>query len=130
MAQQYANGQYAGENSSRFEVVRTQPSPPTVATAVVASGNTLSGEVDVAGRGIAGVDLGDALTSNSIGLLSAADGSTFRVVKNTSGANLAWTVSGNTFLKFDPPLQGYERVKITLNAAEANARSLLVVMSP
>lgn len=98
--------------------------------AVIASGQTVSGAVDVNGRIVVGIDLGLALTGTALGIQNSIDGVSYRAAYDSTGAALSWTVAGDRYLKFDPPLLGYSSIKLVSGTAEAAARTLNVVVSP
>jgi YD repeat-containing protein len=100
------------------------------ATATITSGGTTSGAVDVNGKIIVGIDLGATLTGTALSIQNAADGTNYRATYDTAGAAVSWTVAGNRFLKFDPPLLGYRSIKLVSGSAEGADRTLTVVMAP
>lgn len=100
------------------------------ALAFIANGGTTSGAVPVNGKMIAGIDLGPTLTGTSLGILNAIDGLNYRAAYDNTGAAISWTVAGNRYLKFDPPLLGYVSIKLLSGSAEGADRTLGVVMVP
>lgn len=100
------------------------------AVATILNGNTVSTVVSVAGKMIAGIDLGATLTSVALGIKNSADGINFRDAYDNTGTKLSWTVAGARFLKFDPPLLGYNQIQLVGGSAEGADRTLTVVMVP
>ena len=99
-------------------------------TAKILSGAQVSNAITVGGRCIVGIDTGATLTSTALGLKHSTDGATFRTVYDTSGNALSWTTAGARYLKFDPPLLGYQFIQITSGSAEGADRTLTVVFAP
>lgn len=99
-------------------------------SAFISNGGTTSGAIPVNGKMIAGIDLGQTLTSTTLGVQNAVDGKTYRTAKDSTGAALSWTVTGNGYLKFDPPLLGYISMKLVAGSAEGADRTLTVVLVP
>lgn len=80
---------------------------------------------------IAGIDMGAALTSTALSLTAAtSQNGTYRSVYDSSGNAISWTVAGNRFLKFDPPLLGYPWIKLVAGSNEGSARTLTLVLVP
>jgi len=99
-------------------------------TTTIASGQTTSGAVKVDGLMIAGVDLGPTLTGTTLSVQNSVDGSTYRAAYDSTGAAVSWTVAGGRYLKFDPPLLGYQSIKFVSGSAEGADRTLTLVLVP
>jgi hypothetical protein len=120
----------AAVGSYQSEIVAVGGAALVVLTSTIASGQTVSSAVDILGRKIAGIDMGAAFTGTALSIKNAADETNYRPVHDTSGNAISWTVAGDRFLKFDPPLHGYEKIKLVSGSAEAADRTLSVVLVP
>lgn len=102
-------------------------SAPIRLIATILNGQTVSNAVNINGERIAGIDLGATLTGTALTIQNAADGTNFRAAYVPGGTAISYTVAGARFLKFDPPLEGYNRIKLVSGTAEGADRTLTIV---
>lgn len=104
---------------------------PRTAAGTISSGGTTSGAISVRGGRIAAFYPGAAFTGTTITLQASVDGgTTFLPVYTSAGAAISYTVAAGHLTKFDPPLEGYDYVKVVSGSTEGANRTVTLALAP
>jgi hypothetical protein len=95
----------------------------------IASGQTTSAAIDVSGKMIAAIDV-PTVTSTALTLQNSVDDTNYRPIYDNAGNALSYTIASNRTIRFEPPLIGYEKIKVVLGSAEGADRVLNLVLVP
>ncbi len=97
--------------------------------ATIANGGTVSGEIDLQGRGVVMLILPAAFTGTAITFQSSTtSGGTFQAVYSVANAAMSVTVTQGRNYGIDPAdLLGARFLKLVSNAAEGAARTITIV---
>lgn len=99
----------------------------------VASGDTESGYIhlgsDAGQMGIVGIVTPSALTSTTMTLVAAIDGSTDKAITDVYGVSQTITISADKFIALDPAFYaGVPYIKIVTGSAEAGDRIFALII--
>ena len=101
-------------------------------SATIASSQTTSDAVDLAGTTLVGIQLPASLTGTALSFEAATtSGGTYQQVIGGGGNVLSKTVSGGKFLSLDPAeFAGVQFLKIVSDASEGAERTLELITRP
>lgn len=112
--------------------VSDYPSFLSSVTAAIASGQTVSEAVDLAGTTLVGIQLPVALTGTALSFQAATSlGGAYQQMIDGNGNALSKTVSQGKFLTLSPAeFAGVQFLKVVSNASEGASRALELVTRP
>jgi hypothetical protein len=101
-------------------------------SAVIASGDTASGEVDLGGTVIVGLQIPTAFTGTTLKFsVSTASGGTFQTLTDGAGNDVSKTIASSKYVGIDPTLlRGMRFVKVVSGSTEPAARTVVVFSIP
>lgn len=110
------------------------PDDVVVQTATIASSGTTSGEIDLGGTTLVGIEIPSAITGTSMTFTTAsAAGGTFVPIQNGgTGVALSVTIAASKRIPLGgyPEFKGCRFIKLVSGSSEAAARSIKVFSKP
>lgn len=93
----------------------------------IASGQTVSGGLDLQGLALTAIQMPAAFTGTAITFQGSFDDSTYQAIYNTANSAYSITVSASRTYAINPAdFAGFRYIKIVSNGAEGAARTIVV----
>jgi len=117
---------YAQATATQFQDVRVQQ------TAVIASGGTSTGVIDLGGTMLIGIQMPSSFTGPSLKFQAAtSSGATMQTLADGTGSDISKTISAAKYLALDPAtLRGVRFLNVVSASAEAAGRSITIFSLP
>jgi len=95
-------------------------SSPKLLKAVIASGGTKSGSVDLQGRTLVGFYMPATFTGTAMTFEASRDGTTFNVMADGAGADISKTVAVDKYIPLNPQdFAGVSHIKLVSGSTES-----------
>lgn len=112
--------------ATSFTDVRVQ-----IAT-TIANSTTTSGEIDLGGTQLVGIQLPATMTGTAMTFTAAlVSGGTYQAVQDGTGSAISKTISGGKYIGIDPTLfRGVRFIKLVSGSSEGADRAITVISIP
>lgn len=105
-------------------------------TVTIASGASLSGAANIAGRDVVGIVMPAAWTAAALTFQGSADGSAYNDVHDSGGTEVSYTVAASRYVHLgDGALRGMQGLKVRSGTSgtavnQAAERSIVLLLRP